>query len=85
MAIRDRGMVKWQAAFQLPELAKTQKDFWRDTKREGSQSLTSIKQKSSTYALFTQWNIILTLYSNTDHTACKLTRKYPSYRRSLSL
>ncbi|MGG3469091.1 YolD-like family protein [Neobacillus pocheonensis] len=34
MAIRDRGMVKWQAAFQLPELAKTQKDFWRDTKRE---------------------------------------------------
>ncbi|MGG1677722.1 YolD-like family protein [Neobacillus sp. NRS-1170] len=34
MAIRDRGMVKWQAAFQLPELAKTQKDLWRDTERE---------------------------------------------------
>lgn len=33
MAIRDRGMVKWQAAFQLPELAKTQRDFWRDTER----------------------------------------------------
>lgn len=31
MAIRDRGMTKWQAAFQLPELAKTQRDFWRDT------------------------------------------------------
>ncbi|MBV7509536.1 YolD-like family protein [Bacillus sp. sid0103] len=33
MAIRDRGMVKWQAAFQLPELAKTQQNFWRDTER----------------------------------------------------
>jgi hypothetical protein len=33
MAIRDRGMVKWQAAFQLPELAKTQRNFWRDTER----------------------------------------------------
>ncbi|MBT2659384.1 YolD-like family protein [Bacillus sp. ISL-18] len=34
MAIRDRGIVKWQAAFQLPELVKTQCDFWRDTERE---------------------------------------------------
>ncbi|MCM3724596.1 YolD-like family protein [Neobacillus cucumis] len=34
MAIRDRGMIKWQAAFQLPELVKTQRDFWRDTERE---------------------------------------------------
>ncbi|MGG1676654.1 YolD-like family protein [Neobacillus sp. NRS-1170] len=34
MVIRDRGMMKWQAAFQLPELAKTQKDFWRDTERQ---------------------------------------------------
>jgi hypothetical protein len=34
MAIRDRGMVKWQAAFQLPELVKTQRDLWRDTDRE---------------------------------------------------
>ncbi|MGG3469657.1 YolD-like family protein [Neobacillus pocheonensis] len=33
MALRDRGMTKWQAAFQLPELAKTQRDFWRDTER----------------------------------------------------
>ncbi|MDQ1143781.1 hypothetical protein QE429_000608 [Bacillus sp. SORGH_AS 510] len=33
MAIRDRGIVKWQAAFQLPELAKTQRNFWRDTER----------------------------------------------------
>ena len=33
MAIRDRGMTKWQAAFQLPELAKTQRNFWRDTER----------------------------------------------------
>jgi len=34
MAIHDRGMIKWQAAFQLPELAKTQRNFWRDTERE---------------------------------------------------
>ncbi|CRK84554.1 YolD-like family protein [Neobacillus massiliamazoniensis] len=34
MAIRDRGMMKWQAAFQLPELAKTQRDFWRYTERQ---------------------------------------------------
>ncbi|WP_041580613.1 YolD-like family protein [Bacillus sp. 1NLA3E] len=33
MAIRDRGIVKWQAAFQLPELVKSQRDFWHDTKR----------------------------------------------------
>ncbi|WP_066400285.1 YolD-like family protein [Neobacillus mesonae] len=33
MAIRDRGMVKWQAAFQLPELAKKQRNFWRCTER----------------------------------------------------
>jgi hypothetical protein len=34
MAIRDRGIVKWQAAFQLPELVKTQRNFWRDTERQ---------------------------------------------------
>ena len=33
MAIRDRG-IKWQAAFQLPELAKTKWDFWRDNERQ---------------------------------------------------
>ncbi|WHY93134.1 YolD-like family protein [Neobacillus cucumis] len=33
MVIRDRGMMKWQAAFQLPELAKTQRHFWLDTER----------------------------------------------------
>jgi hypothetical protein len=33
MAIRDRGMVKWQAAFQLSELVKGQRDLWRDTER----------------------------------------------------
>ncbi|MGG3564971.1 YolD-like family protein [Neobacillus rhizosphaerae] len=33
MAICDRGMTKLQAAFQLPELAKTQRNFWRDTER----------------------------------------------------
>lgn len=33
MAIRDRGMVKWQAAFQLPELVKGQREFWHDTER----------------------------------------------------
>ncbi|WP_028391162.1 YolD-like family protein [Bacillus cihuensis] len=34
MAFRDRGIMKWQAAFQLPELAKTQWDFWRDNERQ---------------------------------------------------
>ncbi|MDR7002994.1 YolD-like family protein [Neobacillus niacini] len=33
MAIRDLGMMKWQAAFQLPELAKIHRDFWNDTER----------------------------------------------------
>lgn len=33
MTIHDRGMTKWQAAFQLPELAKTQRNFWLDTER----------------------------------------------------
>jgi hypothetical protein len=33
MTIRDRGMKKWQTAFQLPELAKTQRNFWHDTER----------------------------------------------------
>lgn len=33
MAIRDRGIMKWQAAFQFPELAKSQRDLWRDAKR----------------------------------------------------
>lgn len=33
MAICDRGLMKWQAAFQLPELAKTQRDFWCNTER----------------------------------------------------
>ncbi|NRD78468.1 YolD-like family protein [Bacillus sp. BRMEA1] len=33
MAIRDRGMTKWQVAFQLPEIVKSQRNFWRDTER----------------------------------------------------
>ncbi|WP_278187269.1 MULTISPECIES: hypothetical protein [Bacillaceae] len=33
MSLRDHGRVKWQAAFQLPELAKTQRNFWRGTER----------------------------------------------------
>ncbi|WP_251553962.1 YolD-like family protein [Neobacillus muris] len=33
MAIRDRGMVKWHAAFQLPELVKAQRNLWQDTER----------------------------------------------------
>jgi hypothetical protein len=33
MAIHDRGMIKWQAAFQFPELVKKQHDLWRDTER----------------------------------------------------
>ncbi|MBT2735630.1 YolD-like family protein [Bacillus sp. ISL-7] len=33
MAICDRGIVKWQAAFQLPELVKSYRGLWRDTER----------------------------------------------------
>lgn len=33
MALRDRGITKWQAAFQLPELAKAQRNLWHDTER----------------------------------------------------
>lgn len=33
MTIRDRGKVKWQFAFGMPELIKTQRDLWRDSER----------------------------------------------------
>ncbi|WP_263297761.1 hypothetical protein [Neobacillus bataviensis] len=33
MAIRDRGIQKWQFAYGMPELIKTQRDMWRDTER----------------------------------------------------
>ncbi|WP_255286586.1 MULTISPECIES: YolD-like family protein [unclassified Bacillus (in: firmicutes)] len=33
MAIRDRGKKKWQFAFGMPELIKSQRDLWRDTER----------------------------------------------------
>jgi hypothetical protein len=33
MTIRDRGKIKWAAAYLQPELAKMQRDFWRDTER----------------------------------------------------
>ncbi|MFF2450818.1 YolD-like family protein [Neobacillus sp. NPDC058068] len=33
MAIRDRGKIKWAAAYLQPEQAKMQRDFWLDTER----------------------------------------------------
>lgn len=33
MAIRDRGILKWQFAFGLPELIKAQRDLWNDQER----------------------------------------------------
>ncbi|MBV7507406.1 YolD-like family protein [Bacillus sp. sid0103] len=33
MTIRDRGKVKWQFAFGMPELIKAQRDLWRDSER----------------------------------------------------
>lgn len=33
MAIRDRGIQKWQFAFGLPELVKAQRDLWIDQDR----------------------------------------------------
>ena len=33
MKIRDRGKIKWAAAYLQPEQAKMQRDFWRDTER----------------------------------------------------
>jgi hypothetical protein len=33
MVIRDRGKIKWQFAFGMPELIKSQRDLWRDSER----------------------------------------------------
>ncbi|MEH7181099.1 YolD-like family protein [Neobacillus vireti] len=33
MAIRDRGKIKWAAAYLQPEQAQMQRDFWCDTER----------------------------------------------------
>lgn len=33
MAIRDRGKKKWQFAFGMPELIKSQRDLWTDERR----------------------------------------------------
>lgn len=33
MTIRDRGKIKWAAAYLQPEQAKMQRDFWIDTER----------------------------------------------------
>jgi hypothetical protein len=33
MTIRDRGKVKWQFAFGMPELIKAQRELWRDSER----------------------------------------------------
>ncbi|NRD76202.1 YolD-like family protein [Bacillus sp. BRMEA1] len=33
MAIRDRGKMKWVAAYIQPEQAKMHRDFWHDTER----------------------------------------------------
>lgn len=33
VAIHDRGKKKWQFAFGMPELIKTQRDLWRDQGR----------------------------------------------------
>jgi hypothetical protein len=33
MAIRDRGKMKWQFAFGMPELIRAQRDMWRETER----------------------------------------------------
>jgi hypothetical protein len=34
MAIRDRGKIKWQGAFFMPEQVKMQRELWQDKKRE---------------------------------------------------
>lgn len=33
MVIRDRGKIKWQFAFGMLELIKSQRDLWRDSER----------------------------------------------------
>ncbi|WP_257009460.1 YolD-like family protein [Bacillus sp. 7884-1] len=33
LAIRDRGVKKWQGAFFMPEQVKMQRELWRDTQR----------------------------------------------------
>jgi hypothetical protein len=34
MSIRDRGKIKWQGAFFMPEQVKMQRDLWRDSQRQ---------------------------------------------------
>jgi hypothetical protein len=34
MAIRDRGVKKWQGAFFMPEQAKMHREVWRDDQRQ---------------------------------------------------
>ncbi|MEH6992912.1 YolD-like family protein [Neobacillus drentensis] len=34
MAIRDRGVKKWQGAFFMPEQAKMHREIWRDDQRQ---------------------------------------------------
>jgi hypothetical protein len=46
MTIRDRGKIKWAAAYLQPEQAKMQRDFWLILRGLGSQSLTSIRQRN---------------------------------------
>ncbi|MEH7014817.1 hypothetical protein V7087_29120 [Neobacillus niacini] len=33
MTIRDRGKLKWQGAFFMPEQVKMHRDLWRDQQR----------------------------------------------------
>jgi hypothetical protein len=33
MTIRDRGKIKWQMAYALPELLRAQRNMWRDSER----------------------------------------------------
>jgi hypothetical protein len=42
MAIRDRGKIKWQGAFFMPEQVKMQGDLWQDMKREAKPILDAL-------------------------------------------
>jgi hypothetical protein len=59
MAIRDRGMVKWQAGFQLPELAKTQRNFWRGTERISKPIIDENEAEEFDLRIIYSWNTVM--------------------------
>ncbi|MED4228666.1 hypothetical protein [Neobacillus cucumis] len=56
--IRDRGKMKWQFAFGMPALIKSQRDLWRDTERMAKPLSTSMRLRSLTNGYVSLWKTI---------------------------